>query len=67
MGRPTHTFHPTKITSVAVFYNLHNEFQNKDISFQMLTNRALYLYLNNPKFKKQMDTMLKLQVSGSGF
>jgi len=35
------------------------------MSLQCLTNRALYLYVHNEDFKKQIDENTNLAISGS--
>lgn len=69
MGRPIHTFHPTKTTSVAVFYDLYHEFNTDSthIALQALLNRSMYLYVNDKKYRKMIEAMVELQKSGSGF
>lgn len=69
MGRERRTHYPTKMTSVNVFYNLFEEYRSisGSLNFQALVSRTMYLYVHNPKFKKQLDNMKELQTSGSGY
>ena len=61
----------TKLTSVKVLENLYNAFKIKNIkggmNLQTLTNRAIYLYINDENFRKNIDETADLTISGSNF
>ena len=58
----------TKLTSVKVMNELYNKFKisclDNKMTLQKLTNRALQLYTQDTKFKKQIDS---INVSGSAY
>ena len=43
------------------------EIINSNITLQKLANRSMYLYLNDTKFKEQIETTDQLIPSGSNF
>jgi hypothetical protein len=60
-----------KLTTVKIFEDKYHRFKESsidgDMTLQKLVNRSLTLYLNDPEYKKLIDEMLDLQVSGSSF
>ena len=60
-----------KLTSVKMLKGLYNSFKveiiNSNITLQKLANRSMYLYLNDSKFKDQIETTDQLIPSGSNF
>ena len=60
-----------KLTSVKILKDLYNNFKveiiNSNITLQKLANRSMYLYLNDTKFKEQIETTDQLIPSGSNF
>ena len=60
-----------KLTSVKLLKSLYHSFKveiiNSNITLQKLTNRSMYLYLNDSKFKDQIETTDQLIPSGSNF
>jgi hypothetical protein len=58
-----------KLTSVKILKSLYEKFKvntiNTKMSLQKITNRSVYLYLNDNKFKKDMDGFSQLHISGS--
>tara|TARA_B100000287_G_scaffold127705_1_gene119748 strand:- start:10471 stop:10665 length:195 start_codon:yes stop_codon:yes gene_type:complete len=58
-----------KLTSVKILENLYNSFKlktvNTDMTLQKLTNRSIYLYLENEKFQTKIETTEELLISGS--
>ena len=58
-----------KLTSVKVLKNLYNEFKVDNIdsgmTLQKLTNRSIYLYMNDSSFKNTVDSNNSLLISGS--
>jgi hypothetical protein len=73
MGRPKSTLHSTTMTSVNLFSDKFNEFQEitknsiGGMTFQKLANRSLYLYLTDSSFKSRIDNTFELRISGSTF
>ena len=61
----------TKLTSVKVLRNLYTHFKvntlNQEMTLQRFTNRCLYLYLQDDKFKEKIDNVDELTISGSNF
>ena len=59
----------TKLTSVKILENLYNKFKlntvNTKMTLQKLTNRSVHLFLEDDKFKKQIETNDALTISGS--
>ena len=60
-----------KLTSVKLIKGLYDNFKiqtvNTDMSLQKLTNRALDLYLQEEKFRNQIEETQNLSISGSNF
>ncbi len=60
-----------KLTSVKILESLYRNFKtvivNSSMSLQKLTNRAIFLYLNDEDFKEHIETADQLIVSGSNF
>ena len=58
-----------KLTSVKILESLYNKFKlvtvNTKMSLQKITNRSVYLYLNDDKFKEKINSSDHLQISGS--
>ena len=65
------TAHDTSFTSVHLFKDKYNAFKEAGIAsgmtLQKLVNRCVYLYINDPDFKKKIDEEHALQISGSSF
>ena len=63
--------HETSFTSVHVFKDKYTLFKEAGVSsgmtLQKLVNRCVYLYINDPEFKKKVDGEASLQISGSAF
>ena len=61
----------TKLTSVKILKNLYTHFKvntlNDEMTLQRFTNRCLYLYLQDDKFKDRVDNIDELTISGSKF
>jgi len=59
----------SKLTSVKILQSLYNKFKlttvNTDMTLQKLTNRSVHLFLEDDKFKKQIETNDALTISGS--
>ncbi len=60
-----------KLTSVKIVKDLYNSFRHvsldKDINLQKLVNRAIFLYIHDEDFQKEVDEAEDLKISGSGF
>ena len=58
-----------KLTSVKVLKSLYNKFKvktiNTKISLQKITNRSVYLYMNDDKYRDKIETTDDLTISGS--
>ena len=58
-----------KLTSVKILESLYNKFKmvtvNTKMSLQKITNRSVYLYLNDDGFKEKINSSDHLQISGS--
>jgi hypothetical protein len=58
-----------KLTSVKILESLYNKFKIKTIntkmSLQKITNRSLYLYLNDEDFTEKINSSDQLFISGS--
>ena len=58
-----------KLTSVKILESLYNKFKIKTIntkmSLQKITNRSLYLYLNDEDFTEKINSSDQLHISGS--
>ena len=61
----------TKLTSVKILENLYSRFKlntvNTKMTLQKLTNRSVDRFLNDEKFKEEIETYDGLAVSGSNF
>ena len=61
----------TKLTSVKILEGLYNKFKidcvKSDTTLQKLTNRSIYLYLNDDEFKTKIHENDELKISGSNF
>jgi len=59
----------TTLTTVKILSDLYKDFKvltvQDKMSLQCLTNRALYLYVHDNKFKQQIDENTNLAISGS--
>ena len=58
-----------KLTSVKILKSLYEKFKSKTINTKMtlqkITNRSVYLYLNDEDFIKKIDSSDQLFASGS--
>ena len=58
-----------KLTSVKILKSLYNKFKivtvNTKMSLQKITNRSVYLYLNDDEFREKINSSDHLQISGS--
>jgi hypothetical protein len=65
------TSHETSFTSVHLFKDKYTAFKEAGLSYgmtlQKLVNRCVYLYINDPEFRKKINEENALQVSGSAF
>lgn len=61
----------TKLTSVKILENLYSKFKlntvNTKMTLQKLTNRSVDRFLNDNKFKEEIETYDNLTISGSNF
>ena len=61
----------TKLTSVKILENLYEKFKlnpvNTKMTLQKLTNRSVDRFLNDNKFKEEIETYSNLNISGSNF
>ena len=61
----------TKLTSVKILENLYNDFKIKTITnnmtLQKLTNRCIYLYVQDDEFRAKIEKNDALLISGSNF
>ena len=61
----------TKLTSVKILESLYNNFKldtvNTKMTLQKLTNRSVDRFLNDEKFKEEIETYDNLSASGSNF
>ena len=61
----------TKLTSVKILESLYNKFKldtvNTKMTLQKLTNRSVDKFLNDNKFKEEIETYDNLTASGSNF
>ena len=59
----------SKLTSVKVLESLYNKFRvntiNSEMTLQKLTNRSIYLFLENSKYKQTIENTDSLLISGS--
>ena len=58
-----------KLTSVKILEDLYNNFKletvNTDMTLQKLTNRSIYLFLENSNYKNKIEQTDNLLISGS--
>ena len=61
----------TKLTSVKILEDLYNRFKvdtvNTKMTLQKLTNRSVDRFLNDEKYREEIETYDNLVVSGSNF
>lgn len=62
--------HPdTQLTSVSVNSKLYEDFQilsvKSKVTFKMLTDRAMYLYVTDPSFRSLINNRLNTYYTGS--
>ena len=61
----------TKLTSVKILENLYERFKlntvNTKMTLQKLTNRSVDRFLQDDKFREEIETYDNLTVSGSNF
>ena len=61
----------TKLTSVKILQNLYDKFKtetvNTKMTLQKLTNRTVDRFLQDEKFREEIETYDNLVVSGSNF
>ena len=61
----------SKLTSVKILEDLYKRFKsttvNTKMTLQKLTNRTLDMYINDDKFKEELETHQDLTISGSNF
>ena len=59
----------TKLTSVKILQDLYGKFKiatvNTKMTLQKLTNRSMYLYMNDDNYKDIIETTDNLTISGS--
>ena len=59
----------TKLTSVKIIKSLYNSFKlatvNTKMTLQKLTNRSVYLYMSDDKYRDRIETTDDLTISGS--
>ena len=60
-----------KLTSVKILKSLYDSFKlatvNTKMTLQKITNRSVYLYMNDKEYRDKIETMDELTVSGSNF
>ena len=58
-----------KLTSVKILNSLYNRFKlvtvNTQMSLQKITNRSVYLYINDKEFRHKIDESKHLTISSS--
>jgi hypothetical protein len=61
----------TKLTSVKILTSLYERFKvltvNTKMSLQKITNRSIFLYINDDQYREKIDTTDNLHISGSNF
>jgi tRNA(Ile2) C34 agmatinyltransferase TiaS len=61
----------TKLTSVKILENLYERFKlntvNTKMTLQKLTNRSVDRFLQDKKFREEIETYDNLSISGSNF
>ena len=59
----------TKLTSVKILKSLYDSFKlatvNTRMTLQKLTNRSIYLYMNDEEYRDKIETTDNLTISGS--
>ena len=59
----------TKLTSVKIIKSLYNSFKlatvNTKMTLQKITNRSVYLYMNDDEYRDKIETTDELTISGS--
>ena len=59
----------TKLTSVKILQDLYGKFKvatvNTKMTLQKITNRSVYLYMNDEKYRDKIETTDDLTISGS--
>ena len=67
----TMTQENTKLTTVKILKDVYSSFKkvsfNSEVTLQKLVNRTVERYVNDEKFRKEMNEYVKLQISGSQF
>jgi hypothetical protein len=63
--------HQSKLTTVKIFKDKYDGFKvlgiQSGMTLQKLVNRTMYLYLTDEDYRKRIDEVKDLQVSGSSF
>lgn len=62
--------HETSLTSIKIFKDKYQSFKDVsdgDFTLQKLVNRSLYLYLNDIEYRKKIQAISDLKVSGSAY
>ena len=61
----------TKLTSVKILKSLYDSFKlatvNTKMTLQKITNRSVYLYMNDKEYRDKIETTDELTISGSNF
>ena len=59
----------TKLTSVKILKSLYDSFKvatvNTKMTLQKITNRSIYLYMNDEEYRDKIETTDNLTISGS--
>ena len=59
----------TKLTSVKILKSLYDSFKlatvNTKMTLQKITNRSVYLYMNDDEYRDKIETTDELTISGS--
>ena len=59
----------TKLTSVKILKSLYDSFKlatvNTKMTLQKITNRSVYLYMNDKEYRDKIETTDELTISGS--
>ena len=59
----------TKLTSVKILKSLYDSFKvatvNTKMTLQKITNRSVYLYMNDKEYREKIETTDELTISGS--
>ena len=67
--KDTSVMKKAKLTSVKILEDLYNNFKletvNTDMTLQKLTNRSIYLFLENSNYKNKIEQTDNLLISGS--